>query len=103
MYYVYRTRNTPTIKESLDMISKKEENIIIDNKNLTASAKNGIHVINRDYYYWKGPILQGIEYLECRDCYDISVEKCCTVCEVNFYSTYLGSNPQLCNTCLAKK
>lgn len=116
MYSVYKTTSSggpsgktcpiPTIKESLCTISKKGnicENIIIDNKNLTTYMKTGIHVIDRDYYYWKGPILQGIKYLECCDCYDKSIKRCCSICKNDFYSMYFGSKPQLCNICLSNK
>jgi hypothetical protein len=57
----------------------------------------------RDYYYWKGPILQGIDKLQCIDCGDRSFETICTVCNVKFDSTYHGKADQLCEICLQIK
>lgn len=58
---------------------------------------------NRDYYYWKGTILQGVNKLQCIDCGDRSFETVCTVCKVKFDSTYHGKADQLCEICIVNK
>jgi hypothetical protein len=99
--YRYNTYHIPTIPQALNAsnCSSAFNKSIFQNIKKKSSNIYSARMTGRDYYYWKGRVLQGIENLECKNCENRSFMATCVICDCEFNSTYYGKSPQLCETC----
>lgn len=101
--YRHNKYELPTIEQSLDRpyyCSNFRKNIF-QNVKKESSNLHSARMINREYYWWKGNILQGIENLKCCAYHGPKTfEADCVICDYKFHSTYYGKSPQLCEKCL---
>lgn len=91
--YSYDTRKVTKF------IERNSEYMVKDIKSV-GICKYTSYTIKKDYYFWKGCILKGIQNIQCIQCKNRTFEAMCSSCNKHFYSEYFGKKPQLCDECL---